>query len=334
MNHQAAHNQPTNTTALRRGVQRYGFNGMDVVSEFVSAKSTYDFGDRALETRIGRWMSLDPKFTWYAGSTPFGFALCNPINNIDIAGNYIMPITTKSLDDLVSHWNSVFSKNGEESPMTQVFMKFLRHFKYDSYVASFSPLNLLANRTSLKEVRKDYRKAMRGLSSDQKALARGYWKLITSKKQVRFLSYSKGDDIERVFKNAELESKYGADIEKTIADHGGGFSVTETVGGQSGELVAVDLETVGKTPLTMGLPEAAQTGTGSSDEAIAHEMVGHSLAKIEGLSQEANHISAIQVSNLVRRIKGEMSSRNGQDHQAAPAMINQDLNATPSYLSK
>ncbi|MFO0387025.1 MAG: RHS repeat-associated core domain-containing protein, partial [Flavobacteriales bacterium] len=87
MNQQTAHNQPTNTTALRRGVHRYGFNGKEVDSEGMGGgSSTYDYGFRIYNAQLGKFLSVDPLTPEYPMLTPFQFASNTPIVAVDLDG--------------------------------------------------------------------------------------------------------------------------------------------------------------------------------------------------------------------------------------------------------
>jgi RHS repeat-associated protein len=66
---------------------RYGFNGMESVDEISGQKNSYDFGARIYDSRIGRWLSLDPKFGLQPGWSPYKFAYNNPLLFIDPDGN-------------------------------------------------------------------------------------------------------------------------------------------------------------------------------------------------------------------------------------------------------
>ena len=74
MIHQAAHNQPANLTALRRGVQRYGFNGVEKDSP---DKGFYNTTFRKYDARIGKWLSIDP--VNHYSESPYGAFYSNPI---------------------------------------------------------------------------------------------------------------------------------------------------------------------------------------------------------------------------------------------------------------
>ena len=65
---------------------RYGFNGMEKDDELKGSGNAIDFGARMYSTRLGRWMSTDPKFGLQPGWSPYKFGLDNPTNIIDPEG--------------------------------------------------------------------------------------------------------------------------------------------------------------------------------------------------------------------------------------------------------
>jgi RHS repeat-associated protein len=66
---------------------RYGFNGMQKDDEIKNIEgSSYDFGARMLDPRIGRFLSLDPKTTSYPFMSPYCYAANSPIFFIDENG--------------------------------------------------------------------------------------------------------------------------------------------------------------------------------------------------------------------------------------------------------
>jgi RHS repeat-associated protein len=66
---------------------RYGFNGMESDDEVSGAKNSYDFGARLYNPRIARWLSTDAYESKYPSSTPYNFAVNNPLLFIDPDGN-------------------------------------------------------------------------------------------------------------------------------------------------------------------------------------------------------------------------------------------------------
>lgn len=65
---------------------RYGFNGKEKDNEVTGEGNSYDFGARIYDSRIGRWLSVDPLTSKFPNETPYSFAACNPIRFIDADG--------------------------------------------------------------------------------------------------------------------------------------------------------------------------------------------------------------------------------------------------------
>lgn len=69
------------------GDYRYGFNSMEKDDEIKSITgSSYDFGARMYDPRIGRWMSIDPQFHKQPGWSTYKSFLNNPIKYVDPDG--------------------------------------------------------------------------------------------------------------------------------------------------------------------------------------------------------------------------------------------------------
>ena len=49
----------------------YGFNGMEKDDEIKSGGDSYDFGARMYDSRLGRWMSVDPLVSKYPAESPY-----------------------------------------------------------------------------------------------------------------------------------------------------------------------------------------------------------------------------------------------------------------------
>ena len=64
----------------------YGFNGKLRDDEIKGSGNSMDFGGRVLDTRLGRWMSVDPEFKRYPFSSPFVAMGNNPIYYVDPSG--------------------------------------------------------------------------------------------------------------------------------------------------------------------------------------------------------------------------------------------------------
>src|SRR5690606_11680882 len=68
---------------------RYGFNSMPKDNEIYGPEgSGYDFGARIYDSRLGRWMSVDPLAYKAPGWTPYRAFFNNPIRYIDSDGRW------------------------------------------------------------------------------------------------------------------------------------------------------------------------------------------------------------------------------------------------------
>ena len=69
---------------------RFGFNGMEKDNELKGTGNSYDFGARIYDSRLGRWLSVDPLMRKYPGLTPYNFVGNSPIIYIDPNGREII----------------------------------------------------------------------------------------------------------------------------------------------------------------------------------------------------------------------------------------------------
>ncbi len=68
---------------------RWGFNGEETDNDVKGAGNSLDFGARIYDSRLGRWLSLDPLSNKYPYVSPYVFALNNPIALIDPDGGVV-----------------------------------------------------------------------------------------------------------------------------------------------------------------------------------------------------------------------------------------------------
>jgi len=69
------------------GGYRYRFNGMEKDDEIKNVEgSSYDFGARMYDPRIGRWLMSDPLERYFPNMSPYNFAINNPILATDSEG--------------------------------------------------------------------------------------------------------------------------------------------------------------------------------------------------------------------------------------------------------
>ncbi|WP_317043941.1 RHS repeat protein, partial [Niastella yeongjuensis] len=68
------------------GGYRYGFNGKENDNEVKGEGNQQDYGMRVYDTRLGRFLSVDPITKQYPELTPYQFGSNSPIFNIDLDG--------------------------------------------------------------------------------------------------------------------------------------------------------------------------------------------------------------------------------------------------------
>jgi RHS repeat-associated protein len=61
---------------------------MEKDNEIKGEGNSYDFGERMYDSRLGRWLKLDPKEAVTPGWTPYRFGLDNPIKYSDSEGEF------------------------------------------------------------------------------------------------------------------------------------------------------------------------------------------------------------------------------------------------------
>jgi RHS repeat-associated protein len=69
---------------------RHGFNGKEKDDEMNVEGGSYDFGARMYDSRLGRWLSVDPLYTVLPGHSPFSSMGNNPVLYIDPDGLVII----------------------------------------------------------------------------------------------------------------------------------------------------------------------------------------------------------------------------------------------------
>ena len=69
---------PTRSWSDPNAKYKYGFNGKEKDNETSVDGGDYDFGARIYDSRLGRWLSLDPLIAKYPNITPYNFSKNSP----------------------------------------------------------------------------------------------------------------------------------------------------------------------------------------------------------------------------------------------------------------
>jgi len=94
---------------------RFGFNGKEMDNEVdLVSGSKLDFGARIYDSRLGRWLSVDPLLSSYPQYSQYNFVLNDPINSIDINGEWVQKKVIRYYsngDEYVEkRWYNMFKK--------------------------------------------------------------------------------------------------------------------------------------------------------------------------------------------------------------------------------
>jgi len=76
---------------------KFGFNGMENDDEVKGQSNSIDFGARIYDSRLGRWLSIDPKGFLFPSETYYGFVKNSPILKIDIDGKVDYSYTVRTV---------------------------------------------------------------------------------------------------------------------------------------------------------------------------------------------------------------------------------------------
>ena len=92
---------------------RFGFNRMEKDDEVKGDGNSLDFGARIYDSRLGRWLSVDPLVMKYPGESPYSFAANNPILYIDHNGKeiVIVHLTAEQQNQYNSRINKLRAEN-------------------------------------------------------------------------------------------------------------------------------------------------------------------------------------------------------------------------------
>ena len=86
------------------GNYRFGFNGKENDNEVKGVGNSVDFGARIYDSRLGRWLSCDPKGVKYPAWSPYHFGYCNPIIVIDPNGEENIVVIGSSKNNQDASW--------------------------------------------------------------------------------------------------------------------------------------------------------------------------------------------------------------------------------------
>jgi RHS repeat-associated protein len=154
---------------------RYGFNGMEKDNELKGAGNSYDFGARMYDSRLGRWLSVDPKWKVAPHWSVYQSFKNSPAQNIDIDGEVVQGANEASFNKLQGTVDKLFSN-------------------YDALKSLFKQQDGTLQFQSISE--SDFINAVKDISDpDIRALANGYFEAVNSTITYTFLETHSGKSI-------------------------------------------------------------------------------------------------------------------------------------------
>jgi RHS repeat-associated protein len=91
---------------------RYGFNGKENDNEVKGEGNQIDFGARIFDTRLAKWLSMDPHQAKYAFESPYSYTLNSPLQYKDVDGKDII-IVIRDIDDNMKAFMAHLAKSFE-----------------------------------------------------------------------------------------------------------------------------------------------------------------------------------------------------------------------------
>lgn len=120
---------------------RFGFNSMDRDDEIKGDGNSLDFGARIYDSRLGRWMSMDPKSEEYHAFSPYNFAINSPIGITDPDGNKIVIYYqkkgwfgwTRTKKIKISSWDDIDKLKSSKNQFCRKAYQSLKYLEKDEF---------------------------------------------------------------------------------------------------------------------------------------------------------------------------------------------------------
>ena len=124
---------------LSLGTNRYGFNGMETDDEVKGEGNSYDFGARMYDSRLGRWLTIDPHASKYPAQSPFTFSLNSPILYKDPDGkDAIISIVEDGNRTTVTFSSTIYLTGKGVTPEYIEMVKAMAEYHFTNPVGSFT----------------------------------------------------------------------------------------------------------------------------------------------------------------------------------------------------
>ena len=273
---------------VERGKYQYKYNGKEFQDEL--GLNVYAYGWRDYDPAIGRFLKIDRFAEKYSSVTPYNYAGNNPVYFVDIKGDSLEGVNNKSARRMQREIRNTFKNNKNLANL----------FKRDG--KKFEAIS-----------QGDFDDATMNSSTDEKALAQGYFNAVNSSEIHTVEAVKRGEKLKSGLSTAFGDTT-GADIDNSS---GGGFNYKTTTGSH----------TVVIMNSAIGIPDYRDNSTGAyvvgrtsvAGELLAHELLGHGLTNYNTGGNQ--FLNAVQLTNLYHRVTTGSSRfyRDGSAHGGNPA---------------
>ena len=301
------------------GSYRYGYQGSERDDELKGDGNSYTTFYRALDVRLGRWMSLDPKMAQTPWESPYASMGNNPIFSNDVFGDKIIGLSKRSATRTKDIIKKTFSKDEHK--------EFRGLIKIGEDGKTFEKISQEA-----------FDKATKNFSEDEKALANGYLQAINDDKKHRVGVLKRDEKIGSYIPSLKTNipnigllssNNTGSDIDNNT---GGGYN---TKINENEDLTVIILDS--KVPIMDNVNKSNgqyQSNFSVPEELLAHEMLGHGLTRYNNSTKYSQWLNAIRLTNITLRVMGvEDRYRDGSQHGGFRGETN-GVNDIPQYLKR
>jgi RHS repeat-associated protein len=289
----------TNNVAIDN---KYQYNGIERNNDF-DLNIDFTFF-RGYDSSTGRWLQVDPKpniqHSLYASRGN------NPLIITDVLGDTLRGVNDRSAQRLQSIIRGSFGDSKAGKATAGLFKIKGNTFEHIS--------------------RRDFNRATRGLSSDQRKLAIGYYRTVNEKSTHIVDVVKKGESLDSyTTKHGSLE-KYKNDVGGLDSENSGGYTHLGNTSEKPGLSNGAD-----NSSLSVVVMDSRH---GSAGEILAHELIGHAYSMTQGMSEHSGE--AVQATNIYRRANNIMPMRmdhgvgnmNGRSPTGVPYYMNEVLFST------
>jgi RHS repeat-associated protein len=114
LNAQPLFGAPIQVRSFQSDAYLFSFNGKEKINEINGSGNDFDFGARIYDSRLARWLSIDPHSSRYPNESNYSFISNSPMVFVDIEGNdkiIYLKVINKDGTELIVATKRIINKN-------------------------------------------------------------------------------------------------------------------------------------------------------------------------------------------------------------------------------